>query len=434
MSQTYTINVDEVCRVEGHGNIHVGVKGGKIDFVQMGIHEGARFFEALLVGRQYHEAPKISCRICAICSAHHNVTSHQAIENALDVKVSKQTKLLREILFHGGQIESHYLHIFFLALPDFLGFRGAPDMAPHYPNEVKLALKMKKLGNTIQEIVGGRAIHAVTLEIGGFTSVPSEETLRDLREQLVEALEGAEFTIDLLKGLTYPQYYMDTDFRFLAVKPDGEDFSYFGESIQDSDGVVKPVAEYRDYINEYVVDHSNAKQSTYEKKSFFVGSLARTNVHGHLLKGKARKALEKTGLDVYCINPILNTLAQAVEGLYSIERSIEIIDELLAAGVKKEPLVSYKVKAGTGAAATEVPRGTLYHSYTIDDQGLITEADVITPTAQNLANIEFHMRQVVRGTKGQSEEEITLELEKLVRAYDPCISCSVHAVFLDRGK
>ncbi len=432
MPHSFTIDVNEVCRVEGHGNIHVAVKNNAIEYVRMGIHEGPRLFEAMFVGRKFQEVPKIVCRICAICSAHHDLTSIMALENALGgVRVSEQTKLLRELLFLGGQIESHYLHIFFLALPDFLGYDGAAAMAADYPEEVKLALKMKKLGNTIQELVGGRAIHPITTDIGGFSDVPSEKALMDLKTQLEEALEGSVKTADILAGIDYTDYYTDQDFKYLAVKPNHDDFGFMGDKIMDSNGGLNPVEKYKDYIREYVVDHSTAKQSLYNEKSFMVGAIARTNLLGDRLKNRAAEALKKLGLDEYSVNPIHNTPAQAVEGIYCIERCIEIIDALLEKGVKKEPQAGYEVVPGTGAAATEVPRGTLYHSYSINEKGIITAADVITPTAQNLANIEFHMRQTVRGTKDKSQQDIRMELEKLVRAYDPCISCSAHAVFLD---
>lgn len=432
MPQTYTVDVNEVCRVEGHGNIHVGVRNGDVEYVKMGIHEGARLFEALLVGRHYSEVPKIVCRICAICSSHHNITSNMAIENALGgVTNTPQTRLLRELLFLGGQIESHYLHVYFLALPDFLGYTGAPAMAADYGNEVKLALSMKKLGNDIQAAIGGREIHPVATEVGGFTAVPSAQTLQNLRARLVKAMDGAMFTAELFSKLDYPDYYTDTDYDFLTVEPDGGQFGFMGTQIVDAGGNRSPVAEYQKYINEFVVGHSTAKQSTYREKTFFVGSLARTNLLGERLTGKSREALQMLGLDKRSVNPIHNNPAQVVEGVYCIERAIEIIDLLLEKGPVVEPLAPYTVQAGFGAAATEVPRGTLYHSYSIDENGIVTEADVITPTAQNLANIEFHMRQVVRRSGKTNAEDLSFELEKLVRAYDPCISCSAHAVILD---
>ena len=422
-----SIVIDHICRVEGHGGITVNIKDDKVAEVNMDIFEGSRFFEPLVVGRAYDEVAPILMRICAICSAAHTVASLMAVENAFDIVVSPQTRLLREFLVQGGNIESHALHLFCLAIPDFLDYPSAIALASDHLQEVKMGLELKKLGNTIQEEIGGRAIHPVNAVIGGFGKLPTKEQLLELKEQLKRGLEQSLVTVDLVSGLQVPDFCISPNI-FAALSSNGLGYSLLGDRIALSTGDTKEISMYKKICNETVVPHSHAKHSRFKDKPFAVGALARIALNGEKLSGQAKKAEEKIGLSLHSNNILYNNAAQAVELVYSIERSIEIIDELLASGIKQEKPIEVKAKAGTGTGAVEAPRGTLYHSYSFDEKGKLTEADVITPTAQNLANIEKDLCVSVENLIGEPKESLAPKLEMVVRAYDPCISCAVHLV------
>jgi len=422
-----SIVIDHICRVEGHGGITVNIKDGKVAEVNMDIFEGSRFFEPLVVGRAYDEVAPILMRICAICSAAHTAASLMAVENAFGITVSRQTFLLRELLVHGGNIESHALHLFCLVIPDFLDYPSAIALASDHPKEVKMGLELKKLGNTIQEAIGGRAIHPVNAVIGGFGKLPTKEQLLELKEQLKRELDQSLVTIDLVSGLQVPDFCTSSNI-YAALSSNGSAYNLFGDKIALSTGGTRDVNRYKEICRESVVTHSHAKHSRFNDKPFAVGALARIALNGEKLSGQAKRAKERLGLSSHLDNMLYNNAAQAVELVYSIERSMEIIDELLTAGIKQEKPMEVKTQAGTGTGAVEAPRGTLYHNYSFDEKGRLTEADVITPTAQNLANIEKDLRVSVENLIDQPKESLAPKLEMVVRAYDPCISCAVHLV------
>jgi sulfhydrogenase subunit alpha len=420
-----SVVIDRICRVEGHGGITVNIKDGHVVDVKMDVFEGTRFFEPLVVGRTYNEVAPILMRICAICSGTHTVASLTAVESAFGVEVSGQTRLLRELLVQGGNIESHALHLFCLVIPDFLNYPSAVALASSFPKEVKMGLELKKLGNAIQETIGGRAIHPVNAVVGGFGRLPTSEQLLDLKDQLQRALKQCRATFDLVSSLKMPDFCASPN-TYAALSGNGNGYGLLGDRIVLSTGDTKHIGEYKDVCCERVVAHSHAKHSRFDDNPFMVGALARIVLNGKKLSGEAAKVAEKLDLDAMSGNRLYNNAAQAVELLYSVERSIEIIDELLAAKIKPEKPSPVTPRAGTGTGAVEAPRGTLYHSYSFDDAGRLTQADVITPTAQNLANIEKDLRVSVANLIDEPKESIAPKLEMVVRAYDPCISCAVH--------
>jgi sulfhydrogenase subunit alpha len=425
-----SVIIDHICRVEGHGGITVNIKDGKVAEVNLSLFEGPRFFEPLVVGREYNEVAPILMRICAICSAAHTVASLMAVESAFGTTVSPQTRLLRELLVHGGNIESHALHLFCLAIPDFLGYPSAIALASDHLQEVKMGLELKKLGNTIQEAIGGRAIHPVNAVVGGFGRLPTCEQLLDLKAQLEKGLKQSLAGVDLVSSLNVPGFCTSPNI-YAALLLDGPEYSLFGEKIGLSVGDTKNVSMYKDICKERTVAHSHAKQSWFQNKPFAVGALARIALNGNKLSGQAKSANEKLGLDPPPDNMLYNNAAQAVEIVYSIERSLDIIDQLLTDGIKQEKPAEVTIRAGSGVGAVEAPRGTLYHSYSFDKLGRLTEADVITPTAQNQANIEKDLRVSVENLMDEPKKSLGPKLEMVVRAYDPCISCAVHLVELD---
>jgi len=298
-----SIVINHICRIEGHGGITVNIKDGKVAEVNMDIFEGSRFFEPLVVGRAYDEVAPILMRICAICSAAHTAASLMAVENAFGIAVSQQTLLLRELLVHAGNIESHPLHLFCLVIPDFLDYSSAIALASDHPKEVKMGLELKKLGNTIQEAIGGRAIHPVNAVVGGFGKLPTEKQLLELKEQLKRGLEQSLVTVDLVSGLQVPDFCISPNV-FAALSSNGSGYSLFGDKIALSTGDTKDINMYKEVCEERVVAHSHAKHSRFNDKSFAVGALARIALNGEKLSldrevnGNHRRATcsgDKTG-------------------------------------------------------------------------------------------------------------------------------------------
>jgi sulfhydrogenase subunit alpha len=424
---TKSITVDEVCRVEGHGGINVSIQNGKLSRVDFDIFEGARFFEPLLKGRSYDEVASITSRICAICSFGHTLASLQATEDAFGVKVSPQSESLRDLMMHGEMIESHALHLFCLVLPDLLGYPSAIHMAADHKEAVVMGLGLKKLGNTMREVLGGRAIHPCNAVVGGFGKLPSAEGLSAINDLLPKALDDAMKAVDLFASLPVPDFTESPTVYAALDSPRGI-YGYFGKDILISTGDRLDIHDYRKLTNETTVPHSHAKHSLYSEKPYMTGSLARLILNEKKLSGKAIEAKQKLGLTLPSNNIFANNLAQAVELVFSIERSREIIGDLLREGMREEKLPQFSVKAGEGTGAVEVPRGTLYHSYSYDEGGRILEADIITPTAQNLANIEKDFRAALDHLPDEPQDKMAFKLEMVARAYDPCISCSVHLI------
>lgn len=425
-----TITVEHLARVEGHGGITVELEGDAISQVRFDIFEGARLLETLVRGRSFQDISQILSRICAICSVAHSLTSLKATENALGVQVSPQTELLRDLLFRGESIESHALHLFLLAAPDYLNYPSAIALASDHPEAVKLGLRLKKLGNTIQETIGGRAVHPVNAVVGGFGKLPGLDQLIALRKDLLQGIQDCDATLDLVASLP-PADFCHTPTVFAALRPaDGYGY-YLGDDIAVlSNGTRHAVAAsaYRTLTNEKAVPHSHAKHSSFNGQPFMVGALARLTINAEMLDGRAAEAMHKLGLALPSDNPMDNNKAQAVELIFDVQRALQTVERLLSDGLTDERPVPVQPAAGAGTAVTEAPRGLLIHSYVYDEQGRITAADVITPTALNAASVENHFRHAVEQSPDKDVPGLARKLEMIVRAYDPCLSCSVHLV------
>lgn len=426
-----SIDVKHVTRVEGHGNIKVRVRDGQITNLELQIVESPRFFEAFLRGRPYYEAPHITCRVCGICSVGHTTAACKAMEAACGIEVSEQTVLLRKLIFFGEQLQSHVLHVLFLAAPDFLGVGSVIPLASTHPDVVKLALRLKRLANDICGVVGGRHIHPIAYHVGGFTHVPRDEELIDLKRRLQASREDLKVVAGLYSQFKIPALERDTEYVSLKEPTNGEYAFYDGDIVSTKDPKPTKVANYRERVIEDVVQHSAAKHCRSAKSpSYAVGALARFNNNYDQLHPVARQISQSIGFKPVCCNPYHNNTAQLIEIVHCTECSIELIDDLLTRGLNPEP-VRKPTRFGKGAGAAEVPRGLLFHEYSVDKDGKIDGANLIIPTGQNLANIEEDMRAMVPKLLDEdlSKEEMTLQLEMLVRAYDPCISCATH--FLD---
>jgi len=417
-----SLNVHYLTRIEGHGNIVVEVRGGVLEQCKFEVTEAPRFFEAMMRGLPYAQAPLLASRICGICAVAHTTTAVHAIEKALGVEVSRQTMLLRKLNYCGEMLDSHLLHIYMLVAPDLLGVGSVVPLAKSAPEVVGRALRMKKIAGDICAVVCGRHTHPIAMTIGGFTRYPSMEELHDLSERLESMRADVDATVELLQGLALPAFERDTE--YLALKCEDE-YCFMNGSIGSTDGGVWPVEEYRQVTNEFLVAHSTAKHARNVRQSYMVGSLARFNLNYQQLHPKAKAAAAALNLSPKCTNPFMNTVAQLVEIVHCCENAIEILRILTEEGVAWEQPVSPASLSGEGVGACEAPRGTLYHHYVIK-AGNITEANCIIPTAQNLANIEADMRVIVPTLLENPADRIRQSLEMLVRAYDPCVSCSVH--------
>jgi coenzyme F420-reducing hydrogenase alpha subunit len=418
-----TLTIEHVARIEGHGTITVDVAEGVVGRIQMDIVEPTRLFESMVVGRRFDEAPLITSRICGICSPNHAITSLKALEAAMDIEVSERTKMLRTLLVHGSYLQNHATHLYVLAAPDYVGLPNFIPLAQSHPDVVKGALSIKKLGNDLTTLVGGRPVHPITAVMGGFTSEPSNADLEALSKRLHAAAKDVADSVGLFATFDVPTFA--TAGEMLALKADGAYAVYDGDVCALDAGWCRPVSDYRDFVSESVVGHSNAKHSTVDGRTFMVGALPRINLNWDRLMPTARIVASKAGIRPVSKNTFHNNLCQAIELVDTAERMAALCEKLIEDNGSSKP-VAFKIRAGEGTSATEAPRGTLYHTLAVDDDGFVTAGNVITPTAQNLANLEADMRAFAPTVAGLPEDEFVLRVEQLVRAYDPCLSCAVH--------
>jgi len=417
-----TINVHEVTRVEGHGNIVVRAKDGTVEEVRLEIIESPRFFEAMVSRRKYTDINFITSRICGICAVGHCTTSLQATERAMGITVSQQTETLRKLNFYGEQLQSHILHEYFLVAPDFFQAGSVIPLAGTHPEVVKRALRLKKLANEMCCVIGGRHVMPVSLVVGGFTRVPTKKELSALKDKLVAAEPDFDETVKLFATLQMPNFTRETEYVSLTHPTE---YAFIEGDIKSSDtGVVKPM-DYQKVVKEKIVKHSTAKHTYNNRASYMVGALARFNNNSKQLHAKARRVAADLKLAAPCHNPFMINAAQIVESVHCYEESLGLLNQLLESPLKDEA-VQVKPRAGRGVGVCEVPRGILFHDYTYDENGTMVSANLIIPTGQNLANIEQDIRAIVPQIIDRPKDEIRLTLEMLVRAYDPCISCSVH--------
>ncbi len=421
-TKSVKVDVHHLTRVEGHGNIVVDVQNGELKRCELQIVETPRFFEAMLRGRPYSDSSHVTSRICGICAVGHATTSLRATEKALGVQPSEQTVLLRKLNFHGEMLDSHILHAYMLVAPDFLGVGSVIPLARSAPEVVLRALRMKKLAGDLCKAICGRHTHPIAMTVGGFTHFPSAEELAALRERLVAMRADVDATVELFSTLKMPDFSRDTEYIALH-KPD--EYCFIDGVIASTDGGTWPIEDYRSVTNETIVPHSSAKHTANQRESYMVGALARFNVNYDQLHPRAKAAAATLGLKPKNTNPYMNTVAQVVEIVHCVEDAIRLIDVLLARGIVWEAPAPPTRMSGEGVGACDVPRGTLFHNYVIEE-GKVVGANCIIPTGQNLANIEADMRKLVPEILDRTQEQITQALEMLVRAYDPCISCSAH--------
>lgn len=423
-SKTFTIEVNHVTRVEGHGSIKVHTQNGKVEDLKLSIIEPNRFFEHFTKDMEPHEVPWIVGRICGICCVGHQLAATKAVESALNLQVSEQTLLLRKLLNESQFLQSHTLHVYFLAVPDFVGVPSVMPLIKSHPEVVKRALSLKKLANDFTAVFGGRTLHPMSNTLRGWRKLPDLEQVERLHKRLLAAVSDLEQTIETVKSLKLPDYERETE--YVSLKHPTEYALYDGEIYSSDTGVTVPVRDYRNVTNEFTVAHSTTKWSRWHRDSYMVGALARINNNFDQLRPEAQQAAEAMGLKPPCYNPYMNNVAQVVEIVHCTYNSISMMEQLLRTGLVEED-IRYTAGSGHGFGATEVPRGVLFHEYQFDEKGRCCSANAVIPTSQNINNVERDMKAFVpQMLPTMNKEELTLHLEMLLRAYDPCISCSVH--------
>ena len=423
---TKTIKVNTLARVEGEGALYVRVKGEHVDEVRLDIYEPPRFFEALLRGRAYGEAPDITARICGICPVAYQMSAVHAMENAFGVAVGGPLRDLRRLLYCGEWIESHALHIYMLHAPDFLGYPDAIALAKDHPAIVQRGLHLKKIGNDIMSQIGGREIHPINVRVGGFYRAPRQRELAPLAERLKWAREAALETVRWVSAFNFPDF--ERDYEFVALRHPDE-YPLNEGRIVSSRGLDIAPGEYETHFVEEHVSHSNALHSRrVDGGAYFVGPLARYSLNFDRLSPLAQEAARAAGLGPTCLNPFQSIVVRGVETLYACDEALRLI------GNYEEPdcaAVPVAPRAGVGCGCTEAPRGILYHRYRLDEQGMILDAKIVPPTAQNQKTIEDDVRQYVTRHLDLPKDRLSWECEQAIRNYDPCISCATHFLRLE---
>lgn len=430
---TKTIKVDYLARVEGEGGLYLRLRNGQVVEARLDIFEPPRFFEAFLRGRAFTEVPDITARICGICPVAYQMSSTHAIEAALGIRVTGPLRDLRRLLYCGQWIESHALHVYMLHAPDFLGYDDALKMARDHPRAVERGLRLKKIGNEIVRVLAGREIHPVNVAVGGFYRAPSRRELQALADDLKWGLEAAYETVRWVCRFDFPEF--ERDYEFVALRHPDEYPLNEGRVVSNK-GLDIEVREYEEHFVETQVSHSSALHSSiWGRGEYLCGPLARLNLNADRLSPLAREAVKETGLALPWHNPFLSIVARSVEMLFAFEEALRLVSAYEVPDRPRVDVPSRPAQPVVGHGCTEAPRGLLYHRYRIGSDGLIEEAKIVPPTAQNLACIEQDLRALVPRLLDRPRDELTWKCEQAIRNYDPCISCATHflTVTIDEG-
>ena len=416
------IQINHIAKIEGHAGFIAHILKGDVKSAKIETQEGARLIEGILVGRKMEDAPIIASRICGICPVVHNLTAIHAIENALGIHVSESVETLRKLMQYGQVIHSHGLHLFFLSLPDFLNIEDDIKLARKYPAETKLAIKIRDFGVDIVKIIGGRTVHPIASEIGGFKKFPEKKELLGLLLNYGQLLQATISLGRTFRDLKYPEFFRETE--FISLKNQKE-YAIFKGDIVSNRGLNIPVKRFAGEVSEIEHARQAAKRVEHKGRAYMVGALARVNNNFKELNPEARKLWQSSKISLPDYNTFHNIFAQAVEVVHCIEESKKLIDRLLKINFKSIKKKLPK-KSGSGVAAMEAPRGTLYHAYEIDKNGIIKNCNIIPPTTQFLHNLEEDLKAYIPDLKKLSLHEKKKKIRTLIRAYDPCITCSVH--------
>lgn len=420
-NKSRTIKVETLARVEGEGAMILKIKGDSVTEAKLNIYEPPRFFEAFLRGRAYREAPDITARICGICPVAYQMSACHAMEDALGVKVEGQLRALRRLLYCGEWIESHVLHVYMLHAPDFLGYQDVLAMAKDHPAAVKQALELKKLGNDIMILLGGREIHPINVRVGGFYRVPRKAEFAPLVERLKRGRDAALDMVRFAASLECPDF--EQDYEFVALRHP-EEYPLNEGRIVSSRGLNISVREFEEHFVEEQVAHSTTLHSSIKGRgAYLVGPLARFNLNYDRLSPLAQEAAQNAGIKPGMKNPFKSIVVRAVETVYAFDESLRILEQYEPPDAPSVPITP---RAGFGCGCTEAPRGILFHSYRLDSNGNITSAHIMPPTAQNQKSIEADLLHFAELALDLPEDKLVWQCEQAIRNYDPCISCSTH--------
>ena len=415
------IAVPALARVEGEGGLYIGLRDGKAVEVRLDIYEPPRFFEGFLRNRFLQEVPDITARICGICPVAYQMSSALALESALGIEVGSHTEALRRLMYCGEYIESHALHMFMLQAPDLFGKESAFELAAAEPSTVKNALRLKKIGNELLKIIGGRSVHPVNVCVGGFYSWPDGIALRRLLPELEWGLQTAVEAAKWSSTLRFPE--LEIEYEFVALH-NATEYGLMRGEVWSSSGSRVPVRDFEHTYIEKHVRHSNALHGhTSDGGTYLVGPLARLNLNHEQLMPAAKQALTDANVSLPIRNPYKAFVARAIELVNFFEEALRLVSSYAPEG---PPHIDLDLKPGEGSGASEAPRGLLYHRYTIDEMGMVQFARIVPPTAQNLPRIESDLLALAPSLLLLPPDEATRRAEDLVRAYDPCISCATH--------
>ncbi|MBS7619659.1 Ni/Fe hydrogenase subunit alpha [Candidatus Bathyarchaeota archaeon] len=423
------INMNYLTRVEGQAALDIWISGtSEVRDLKLRVFEPSRFFESFVIGRRYDELMELAARICGICPVSHEITALRAVENAMGLEVSEATRKLRKLMALSAFVSSHALSIYFLTLPDYLGYSDLAEASKEHGELLKSALKLKKLGNDLTELIGGRSVHPVTAVIGRFTNTISKGEANIMIKRCEEAKADAFETIELFKELEIPKFNRKCE--HIALNQPNE-YAINEGYVKSTESLYIPQEEYRNRVEESQIPYSHSKPSTVKgRSSYLVGPLARVNINFEHLSEDARNAANSVGFKIPSFNPFYSPIARAVEIVHSLDECIELLETM----PYKEDEKRIRVKTGKGCAITEAPRGMNYHSYLLDDRGIVVKADIAPPTCQNHGNIEMDLRELLPLLLDLPDEEIAKKCGMLIRSYDPCISCSVHTVNIHRTR
>ena len=435
MSKNININVHHLTRVEGHGNIVVNIKDGRIEKCEWQVPEAPRFFEAMVRGRRYDDIQTIVSRICGICSISHSLVATKAVEDALGLEVTEQADMVRHLMHYSEQLQSHVLHVGYLVAPDLFGEKSVVPLVPKATDAVKTIIKAHRVANQMSALIAGRITHPITLTPGGMTRVPTEDELKALKAELEAIVPDLVTICEVVLSVAgnLPNFERETEYVSLKqtnplYKGTLSEYSFYHGDITSTDvngDGDMTVNKWESVANEYVVSQSTAKWCKWHRESYFAGALARFNNQAEFLSPLAKKVADMFGLKKGAVSPFMNNVAQLVESAHVVEASLELIDKLLTKGIKQET-VKVTPKAGRGYAGIEAPRGILFHAYEFDKNGECTWGNCCIPTNQNHANIQKDFEKLVPQFMDEGEDALRQKMEMLVRAYDPCISCSTH--------
>jgi coenzyme F420-reducing hydrogenase alpha subunit len=419
-NNTRTIKIDMMARVEGEGALNVTVKDGQVQDVQLRIFEPPRFFEAFLQGRHVNEVPDIVARICGICPVAYQMSAVHALEPIFGVEIPQAIRDLRRLLYCGEWIESHVLHIYMLQAPDFLGFASGLDMARVHPDLVKQGLRLKKAGNQLITLLGGRSVHPVSVKIGGFSQVPTKDQLHALKDELLWARDAAVKTLKWVSGFAFED--PEQDYTFLALRGLSEYPMNTGPLVTNK-GHNLNVSEFEDHFHEEQVPYSTALHCTFQGKSYLTGPLARLSLNHDQLSPFTKEIFAEIGFSLPFKRASMGIVARSVEVLYALDEALRVIEQYEPPPSPSVPVI---IKAGTGVAATEAPRGVLYHRFQVNEDGTIQLAKIVPPTSQNQRRIEDDLRNLLPSFLHLNDKEVATKCERHIRSYDPCISCATH--------